>query len=706
MKNKYIDSNESSVRRLNFSKLPEKLTSYDEATRSIGVVISSDAPVLEYDPRIKAPIPTVILPEGVQVRHGQVCLKDEHNMTSTSKIHGSVRDISIEEGEEHKYLVGRAYFAEDQESDVLHGKMRDRHITDVSIHVDHRKTLYLQEGETAEFHGRSYTGRMRIVVESELIEVSATGMGADPNATTRSHSGGEEQAQTKGVNMNKSLRNKLLSLGLSEDATDEQAWEFLKLETTQRALTAQIEKEVDEPNPPKKTQTQTQTPKEPAKPKDDIIVQAEDTLKTERSRVKSIRCLGFQFEARQEIIDQCIDEGKDLEESLELITEDCKTKRNLQSDGHVYFLENQGMKRFKKDAADAIIMRHYGPDWFKDNKLEATDGARNMRFLSLQEITRSFLANASMDLNPGTYGQEHIKRAMSTSDFADIFETVADTILLNDYAPETQTWRQWCAIGSVTNFKIHETVRISEFNDLDELPEGGEYKYGTVEGHKERFRIFTFGKAFRVTRQTIINDDVEAIASVPRGMRRSTDRTLESLAYAELLSNPTLSDGNPLIHPNNKNIATKYQMAPNIDSLDEMELLMGDMRDLKGLEILDLSPGYILLPKELKKSTETFFRSKSFVEADTSATRENIYHGSDLVRIYSSRLSQVDKFAWYMLERSRELAVKMYFLNGVQTPFFDRRESFNTDAMEWKVRIDAGAAAPDPRGVIYNKGRA
>ncbi|EEB7408229.1 peptidase, partial [Salmonella enterica] len=40
------------------------------------------------------------------------------------------------------------------------------------------------------------------------------------------------------------------------------------------------------------------------------------------------------------------------------------------------------------------------------------------------------------------------------------------------------------------------------------------------------------------------------------------------------------------------------------------------------------------------------------------------------------------------------------YLDGVDTPYLESQEGFTVDGIAWKVRIDAGVAALDYRGMV------
>jgi phage major head subunit gpT-like protein len=68
------------------------------------------------------------------------------------------------------------------------------------------------------------------------------------------------------------------------------------------------------------------------------------------------------------------------------------------------------------------------------------------------------------------------------------------------------------------------------------VQDGGEYSYATVGERGEKVQLATYGKMFSITRQTIINDDLDAFSKIPRRMGRAAIRTIGDLVYAILTS--------------------------------------------------------------------------------------------------------------------------------------------------------------------------
>ena len=90
---------------------------------------------------------------------------------------------------------------------------------------------------------------------------------------------------------------------------------------------------------------------------------------------------------------------------------------------------------------------------------------------------------------------------------------------------------------------------MSTFGDLDVVYENGEYKYGSFSDLKETLTLLTYGKLFNISRQALINDDLNAFTRIPMSMGRAANRKVGDLAYGVLTANAALNqDSTELFH--------------------------------------------------------------------------------------------------------------------------------------------------------------
>jgi len=343
--------------------------------------------------------------------------------------------------------------------------------------------------------------------------------------------------------------------------------------------------------------------------------------------------------------------------------------------------------------ADGLCMRA-GVD-----REDLAPGARDFAGFTLVEMARECLGMA----NQSMYGHslEVVGRALTTSDFPNILANTANKALLEGYETANETWDVWCDVGSVSDFRDHTSNRVSETDDLDEVPEGREYKYGSQADAKETYKVVTYGKILAITRQAIINDDLGAITNSAKAHGEAASRKIGDVAYAVLTSNAAMGDGIALFHSSHANLATAAALAET--SIAEMIKLMSLQKDINGKRRLNIRPQYYIAPVALEGSGEVFFNSGQFAGANAAATRTNPYAGSRFTRVYEPRLDDNSATAWY-LAGPKGKTVKIFFLGGKREPYLEQRPGWYIDGLEFKVRIDAGAKAMDWRALVKNPG--
>jgi HK97 family phage prohead protease len=293
---------------------------------------------------------------------------------------------------------------------------------------------------------------------------------------------------------------------------------------------------------------------------------------------------------------------------------------------------------------------------------------------------------------------------LSTSDFPYVCGEIANKSVLEGWNEAPETWREWCGVGSAPDFRTMTMIGLGAFGNLPELKEGEEYKYAQRVEEAQTVKIVTFGKMFALTRQAIINDDLGMFTDTMRELGSAARRTIAALPYAVLTANAALADNVTLFHTaTHKNTGTAG--AISVDTLDEAELKMSQHKDAGSKKRLGISPKFLLAPMALKGHVRQFFATQLIGGVEN---QPNIYNswfqGGGLTAIYEFLLDDDDTAQWY-LAADKGRTVKVYFLNGVQSPYLEMRDGWNVDGTEWKVRIDAAAAAVDYRGLFRNAGQ-
>lgn len=658
----------------------------DEDTRSVDAVFTTENPVMTWDMARWELTEEVLLMSGVEMPDtGQIPLLDSHDRYSTETLIGSGRNMRVE-GDK---LMGRIFFSNAPEATGPYTKIREGHLTDVSIGYRVNEMIFVPEGKKSIIEGREFEGPLNVVTRWQPREISVCAIGADEAAKIRSASAapGKKPIHKEEHRMDEKLRALLVQRGLPETATDEEAWAF--------AGTLEV-RSAPPPAPPS-----------PPKQSDEDTIR--EAVKAERVRVEEIYAMCRRFEM-QDMAAKMVSDGVTLDHARAIILEKIAEKSAAQA-APAYrppiTVVKEERDKFRSAAEDSIILRSG-----MNMKIETpAPGAEELRGFTLRELAREALRIGGHRIHGNS--MELVGRALTTSDFPYILANVANKSLFAGWEGANETWSVWCATGSVSDFKTHYSVRAGEYSDLEEIPEETEYKYGTRAETRESYAIATYGKMFALSRQAIINDDLGALTNVPAGHGEAAARKIGDLPYAVLTGNAAMGDGVALFDAaTHKNlVAHGSGAAPGVNTIAAAFLAMGTQKDLSGLRRLNIVPVFFIGPRNLQATAEIFFNTMQYSDSNTIATdsslastRNNIYAGNVLTRVYDARLDDAtDSVAWY-LAAAKGKTITVFFLDGVQTPYMETKQGWSVDGVEWKVRIDAGAKALDYRGLYQNHG--
>lgn len=653
--------------------------SLDLDTRSVEVVCATENRVRVFDWETYEAIDEILLISGCNMPDNrQVPLLDTHSRYSTSSVVGSCRNLRAAGGE----LLGRAMFANDQEVESIWGKVRDGHITDVSVGYSIDDAVWVPEGQTTAIDGRTFDGPVRLVTRWTVKELSVCPIGADEFAKARAEAmgnngAGSEQAgkrqkaegnpepKNKENAMDKRLLAFLESRGLPKNATEDEAYEYLrKLDTATTAA-----------------------------PDIDGTVRA--AIADERERFAEISAMGTRFDCA-DLAAEMVKSGVSIDHARAKVLAHVDEQRKAAPAADPGFRIATGADerdKFRAAAGDAISIRA----GMKVDK--AAPGAQDLTGYSLRELCRHSLLLANQPI--GGSVMDMLGRAMTTGDMPNILANVANKSLFAGYETAPETWSTWCDTGSVPDFKTNTIAMLSESSDLDQITEEQPYSYGAMTDAKETFSIATYGKLFAITRQTIINDDLGALTKIPMAHGEAAARKVGDIAYAVLTANGNMRDGVALFHANHGNLGTAG--VPSETTMAEAIKLLKLQKDLQSKRRLNIRAEYFIAPATLEGAAEIFFNSAQFAGDLKSATRVNPYAGARFTRIYDARLDDSSTTAYY-LAGPKGKTVVVFFLNGQQAPYMETKNGWTVDGVEYKVRIDAGAKAVDWKAIAKNAG--
>lgn len=333
--------------------------------------------------------------------------------------------------------------------------------------------------------------------------------------------------------------------------------------------------------------------------------------------------------------------------------------------------------------------------------LEKDDRSNQYRGYSLMDLARECLARDRVDVR-GKSKLEVVAAAFtSTSDFPLLLENVANKSMMKGYEQAEETFQMWTSVGTLNDFKAGRRVGLNDFPTLLEVKEGAEYKFATVGERGETVQLATFGRKFMLTRQAIINDDLDAFSKIPLGMGRAAIRTVGDLAYAVLTSNPSMADGTALFHANHSNLLTGAGISTA--GVDAMRVAMA--KQTAGGGALNIKLAKLLVPVALGGTARVVANSEFEVGASAkNNTVPNSVRGTFEV-IEDARLDAASASVWYgCANPGMHDTIEVSYLDGVQTPTLEQQGGWDIDGVEFKVRLDAAVKALDHRTLAKNPG--
>ncbi|WP_374479486.1 hypothetical protein [Zoogloea sp.] len=366
-------------------------------------------------------------------------------------------------------------------------------------------------------------------------------------------------------------------------------------------------------------------------------------------------------------------------------------------------IEDETDKR--RDAVAAALMVRTG---VASAEVRASMASNPYRGDSLMDLARASLDRAGWD-HRGRDKMEIVGAAFTqaTSDFPILLENAMHKTLQAAYAIAADTWRRFCAVGAVSDFRDHPRYRLAALQNLQPVNELGEFVNGTIpDSERARVRIGTKGLIITLSRQAIINDDAGAFMGLSAQLGRSAARTIETDVYSILLLNsglgPVLDDGYTLFHANHGNIGTSAALSQ--DSVDADRVLMTQQKEPGSGDYLALQPSVLLVPAGLRaKAIEV--NGAEFNELASKPAgdrRPNSVRGLYADIVDSPRLTGTRRYSFANPVEAPVLEVA--FLDGNEEPVLERETGFSVDGTRFKVRHDFGVSAVDYRGVVSNAG--
>lgn len=606
-----------------------RAASINEEERSVEAVLSTDTRATVFDWQRYEPIEEVLLPDGARF-DAQVVFLENHNRFSVDDVLGSIRSIRVEGNQ----VIGRLFFAAgDERADRAWNKVRQGHLTDVSIGYRAEQFTDIDPNTTRVVNGKSYTAgprRLRVTTAYRIREGSLVPIGADQAAKIRADAGlAPLVTRQEIVSMNEALRKFLESIGLRAEATDDEAVAFRNaLGGDIRARADRIESGA-EVFPLVVISTETQRAAAPAT--EQSTANPETIRAAERTRINGIRALAT-ADTPNELIERAINENMTPEQAGLLILR--HEREQMQTNRAPFAIHTRSHERdCTQQALAAGLMHRVGtsvinpnaPESVRAEQQRAAEMGERYRDLSLVDLCRE-ACRISQARDPQTgaepFGRDSwIRAAVSTPALSYVFTTSINARLLSAYEEYPDTTTGWVREADVPDFKTNDRIALGKLGGLEKHKRGGTATHTGFSDSKESYKIARYSRQLVIDEQDIIDDSLGAFTDQPMEMGMAAARLRPDLVYALLLANANLSDGLALFHSTHANYDATGPL--NTTNLKVGITKMGKQTetDADGKVVnLNLMPRFLIVPQDLQFTAKELLNSTNIIIAGTAGS--------------------------------------------------------------------------------------
>jgi hypothetical protein len=658
--------------------------SVDEEARTVEVVWSTGAAVRRRMPFSGEPYEEELSLDPAHVDlsrlNGGAPLLDTHGAWSLDGVIGVVERAWIEDGH---HPVGKAIvrFSERDDVDPVWRDVKAGIIRNISVGYSVRTYEINEEpGKVPRWRAIDWTP----------AELSAVPVGADPDAGFRGAGNALHScklitrvavAPTEEDHVMEDMEN-------TNDAAPEGADET-------RAL-PNCGAEIVPGNNGGSVHTERRRPDADATRPDPIAI-AEHAVEAERGRIAGIYDSQAKLAVERTFADNLVRQGTSLDEARSLMIDEAAHRDQEVETRSQITMGGLDERQTRRQAVEVALLHRFDP-----NRFQLTEPARDWRGYSLMELARAFLETDGVRVR-GLSRDEIATRALhSTSDFPHILAAVTNKTLREAYEAAPRTFHAIARRASASDFKDINRLQLGEAPQLEKVNESGEFKRGTMGEAKESYRVETYGKVVGITRQVIINDDLDAFTRVPFLFGTSA-ATLESdVVWSIVTGNPKMHDAKALFHADHKNLAAAGTDL-DVANLGKSRATMAKQVGLDGKTILNIRPAFLVVPSTLELTAEQIIAQNLVPTKSGDVVPQSI---RSLAVISEPRLDPTSgAVPWYLFASPNQIdTIEYAYLDGQDGVFIETRMGFDVDGVEVKARLDFGAKAIDWRGIFKNPG--
>jgi hypothetical protein len=330
-----------------------------------------------------------------------------------------------------------------------------------------------------------------------------------------------------------------------------------------------------------------------------------------------------------------------------------------------------------------------------------------------------------------------LQEALTTGDFPLLFADIIDREMLADYVAAPKSWPLWARRGTVPDFRNVNRFAVDGSEAvLAAVPQGDQYPEANLSDTRYQYAVGKYGRRIAFAWESMVNDDLDGLKSIPGRMARGAWRSEEKFA-TQLIADANgphatmFSSGNKnqIILANGSALANPVL---SIAGLQNAYTVLARQLDKDG-EPIAIDAVCLAVPPALKVTAKNILMATEvWITGDLGGgTTNQQIHAENWMRSLTSLA--VDAYlpvvsttngntSWYLFASPAEgrPAVEMGFLRGHENPetFVKLADSqllgggvtdpsegdFDTDSIQYKIRHVFGGTRLDPKMAVASNG--
>ena len=296
---------------------------------------------------------------------------------------------------------------------------------------------------------------------------------------------------------------------------------------------------------------------------------------------------------------------------------------------------------------------------------------------------------------PGTQGRDQFPNVLT-----DAMHRVLHASFSGDMA-QRYIWRQFCQIGSASDFRPHHHYFVGGLPDMPTKGEGGEYETTQLgDGEAGQVVVTEHGYKVRISRETVINDDLGRIMMTVGHMGIASNRTVENLLFAQLGLN---SNDGPAVNGAtmfSTGRSNKLTGALTDDTLNAAQVALRTQASVGDHDFVDLNGDSVLVHPTNNALMRTI-NGDGLQRGGSGGPNLTGVMGSLRNILSSPRVATNTR--WYTWD-SMASPWMASFLRGRDEPYLQQMESWGMEGTCYLGALDVGVAALNYRGMILSTG--